>query len=103
MRCGSFATVTPCLSHRVIVCSTSVRKKLDDPRYADWFVKFKGFGGTSYPGGAGKASNGTFHVPTCDWYGTAARPAKCSGFYHDEKQTPEKALSVGGGSAKDCE
>lgn len=33
-------------------------------------------------GGKGKETNGTFHVPICDWYGTADNPPKCSGFYH---------------------
>jgi hypothetical protein len=65
---------------------SSVREKLDDPKYSSWFIKFKGFQtGTTYPGGTqkdstGKATNGTFHVPTCDWFGTADKPAKCSGF-----------------------
>ena len=35
-------------------------------------------------------------MPTCDWYGTAEKPAKCSGFYHDNLQTPEHP---GGGPA----
>ena len=61
---------------------SSVRKKLDDPKYSSWFAKFKGFDDKTYPGGKGKETNGTFHVPTCDWYGTADKPAKCSGFYH---------------------
>jgi hypothetical protein len=68
---------------------TSVREKLDDPKYASWFIKFKGYNSTTYPGGTGKATNGSYHVPTCDWYGTADKPAKCSGFYHDQEQTPE--------------
>ena len=75
---------------------SSVRKKLDDPKYSSWFAKFKGFDDATYPGGAGKATNGTFHVPTCDWYGTADKPAKCSGFYHDQEQTPEHANAKGG-------
>ena len=79
---------------------SSVRKKLDDPKYASWFMKFKGFE-KGYPGGrrkndAGADTNGTFHVPTCDWYGTAAKPPKCSGFYHDQEQTPEHAAPGGG-------
>jgi hypothetical protein len=89
---------------------SSVRVKLDDPDYSSWFIKFKGFSDTPYPGGPknGQAQNGTFHVPNCDWYerkrvaihwgtyllfprcrynnGTAPR---CSGFYHDQEQTPE--------------
>ena len=61
----------------------------DDPKYSSWFAKFTGFDDKTYPGGTqkdsmGKDTNGTFHVPTCDWYGTAAKPAKCSGFYHDQ-------------------
>ena len=61
---------------------TSVRQKLDDPRYSGWFIKFRGFSDVQYPGGQGKAQNGTFHVPTCDWFGNATHPPKCSGFYH---------------------
>ena len=32
---------------------TSVREKLDDPKYASWFIKFKGFTNKPYPGGQG--------------------------------------------------
>jgi len=67
---------------------TSVREKLDDPRFSGWFVKFKGY--------EGPASNGTYHVPACDWFGNATDPPKCSGFYHDQEQTPNHA---GGGKA----
>ena len=74
---------------------SSVREKIDDPKYASWFIKFKGFSDSPYPGGAGKAQNGTFHVPTCDWYDNGTAP-RCSGFYHDQEQTPEHP---GGGSA----
>jgi hypothetical protein len=66
------------------------------------FIKFKSFNRSAvagtYPGGTGKEENGTYHVPTCDWYGTAAKPPKCSGFYHDQKQTPEHG---GGGRNPD--
>lgn len=55
----------------------SVRVKLDDPAYGGWFVRF-----ANYTGG-----NGSYHVPACTF-------EKCSGFYHDQKQTPE----MGGGS-----
>jgi len=80
---------------------SSVRKKLDDPKYSSWFAKFEGFDDKTYPGGTvSKAKNGTYHVPVCDWYGTADKPAKCSGFYHDQEQTPEKA-APGGGSYPD--
>lgn len=55
-----------------------VREKLDDPAYADWFVRFN----SSYHG---RASNNSFHVPTCDWYGDEkSGPPKCSKFYHDQ-------------------
>lgn len=73
---------------------TSVRVKLDDPAYAGWFIKFKGFSDSPYPGGQGKAQNGSFHIPTCDWYDNGTAP-RCSGFYHDQEQTPEHP---GGGS-----
>ena len=73
-----------------------MRKKLDDPRYSSWFVKFKGFSDSPYPGGSGKAQNGSFHVPTCDWYGNSTSPPKCSGFYHDQEQTPEHPTPSGG-------
>jgi hypothetical protein len=66
----------------------SVREKLDDPKYSSWFVKFKGFGNNPWPGGLGKAKNSSFHVPTCDWYDNGTTP-RCSGFYHDQEQTPE--------------
>lgn len=59
----------------------SVRQKLDDPRYASWFIKFKDY--------KGPESNNSYHVPACDWYGTEGSPPKCSGFYHDQDQTPE--------------
>lgn len=55
--------------------------KLDDPRYAGWFVRFKDYKGLQ--------SNNSYHVPACDWYGNATHPPKCSGFYHDQRQTPE--------------
>ena len=60
---------------------SSVREKLDDPKYASWFIKFNGFSNTPYPGGQGEKQNGSFHVPTCDWYNNGTKP-RCSGFYH---------------------
>ena len=59
---------------------SSVREKLDDPQYAGWFVRFKNY--------RGRSSNASYHVPACDWYGNATHPPKCSGFYHDQGQTP---------------
>ena len=64
---------------------SSVRKKLDDPKYASWFIKFKDY--------KGPQSNNSYHVPACDW---APPNPKCSGFYHDQEQTPEHP---GGGPA----
>lgn len=58
-----------------------MRVKLDDPRYSDWFIKFKGFSNTPYPGGQGLSVNGTYHVPVCDFYNNGTAP-RCSGFYH---------------------
>jgi hypothetical protein len=74
---------------------SSVREKLDDPKYSSWFTKFKGFRNTPYPGGLGWEQNGSFHVPTCDWYDNGTKP-RCSGFWHDQKQTPEHS---GGGKS----
>ena len=78
---------------------SSVREKLDDPKYASWFIKFKGFADSPYPGGQSKAVDvlnasfaagdpGAVHVPPCDWYNNGTAP-RCSGFYHDQEQTPE--------------
>jgi hypothetical protein len=58
---------------------TSVRVKLEDPVYSGWFVRFKNY--------TGPGSNGSYHVPACTF-------EKCSGFYHDQEQTPQ----MGGGS-----
>lgn len=70
---------------------SSVRLKLDDPAYASWFIKFDGFSNSPYPGGPtnGQAQNGSYHVPTCDWFNNGTTPPRCSGFYHDQEQTPE--------------
>jgi hypothetical protein len=32
-------------------------------------------------------SPGAVHVPPCDWYNNGTAP-RCSGFYHDQIQTP---------------
>jgi len=87
---------------------SSVREKLDDPKYASWFIKFKGFDNTPYPGGAvAKGSNDSYHVPTCDWYNNGTAP-RCSGFYHDQEQTPEHpgaggAYHVDGACVEQCD
>ena len=56
---------------------TSVREKLDDPRYSGFFVKFKP---------RGSMPNGKWHVPACD---TNYDPPKCSTYYHDQVNTPQ--------------
>ena len=61
---------------------TSVREKLDDPKYQSWFIKFRGFKNEPYPGGQGKAQNTSFHVPTCDFFYDNGTAPRCSGFYH---------------------
>ena len=53
---------------------SSVREKLDDPKYSGWFVKFANY--------SGPQNNGSYNVPACTW-------EKCSGLYHDQSQTPE--------------
>lgn len=49
---------------------SSVRAKLDDPRYSGWFIPFGG---------------GDSHVPAC----AAENHSKCSTLYHDQEQTPQ--------------
>jgi len=76
---------------------SSVREKLDDPKYASWFIKFKDY--------KGPESNNSYHVPACDW---APPNPKCSGFYHDQKQTPEhpgggKPYPVDGACKEQCD
>lgn len=66
---------------------TSVRVKLDDPAYAGWFIKFKDYHGPS--------SNNSYHVPACTY-------EKCSGFYHDQEQTPEYP-SGDGSCSEECD
>ena len=45
-----------------------------DSRYSSWFIKFRGFNDTVYPGGLGKSVNRSFHVPACDWYNNGTQP-----------------------------
>lgn len=67
---------------------SSVRIKLDDPKYKSWFIRFKDY--------KGLASNNSYHVPACDWFGNRTHPPKCSGFYHDQEQTPNHKTPQGG-------
>jgi hypothetical protein len=50
---------------------TSVREKLEDPDYADWFIKFK--------------SEGPWYSSKCD---NNYDPPLCSDFYHSQEQSP---------------
>ena len=52
---------------------SAVRKKLDDPAYSGFFLKFN-------------STSGQPHVPRCD---NRTSPPKCSIFYHDQLQSPE--------------
>ena len=49
---------------------TSVRTKMDDKNYSDWFLDFK--------------PAGPYHVPQCD---DNYSPPKCTNLYHDQEQT----------------
>jgi len=53
----------------------SVRKLLEDPAYASWFLKF----------GPPTVNGSTYHQPPCD---ANYHPPKCSHLYHDQTQTP---------------
>eukprot|EP01047_Picozoa_sp_COSAG01_P051824 COSAG01_NODE_5385_length_4293_cov_19.521221_4_plen_196_part_00 len=69
---GSHLTPRACLC----VCAptdrfSSVRTKLDDPRYSDWFIRFSG--------------KGNYSQPACD---TNWSPPKCSQHWHDQDQSP---------------
>ena len=52
---------------------TSVREKLEDARYAGFFLAFNG------------SAPGAYHVPDC----APEDAAKCSALYHDQEQTPQ--------------
>lgn len=59
---------------------SSVRKLLDDPSYSGFFLRFSGASG---PQPAPPV--GPFHVPPCT---TQNNVTQCSGYYHDQEQTP---------------
>ena len=52
---------------------SSVRKILNDPAFAGFFLRFD------------PTRKGSYHVPNC----AAENASKCSLFYHDQEQTPE--------------
>ena len=84
-----------------------VREKLDDPAYSGWFVRFR-----DYKGAASNHSCATplannpptppdgvrfsDHVPACTF-------EKCSGFYHDQGQTPEYPSGDGSCVSAECD
>lgn len=66
---------------------TSVRKKLEDPAYAGWFLQFK-------PGGS--LPGGKYYVPPCT-------DGKCSSAYHSQDQTPAYPSSGAGSCTEPCD
>jgi len=52
---------------------SSVREKMNDPAFQDWFLTFDAQNKTPY------------HVPPCD---NNYSPPRCSKLYHDQEQTP---------------
>jgi len=65
---------------------TSVRTILDDPAYADWFVKFK--------------KEGPWQAPKCD---NNYSPPKCSDFFHMQEQSPGYPHGDGDCAAPACD
>ena len=72
---------------------STVRAKLEDARYAGFFLAFNG------------SAPGAYHVPDC----AAENASKCSVFYHDQEQTPAVPTPAAphpdgscGGSVCDC-
>jgi hypothetical protein len=68
---------------------SSVREKLADPAYHDWFLPF----GVC-------ARNASCHVPLCD---TNYHPPLCSSLYHDQVQTPGFPHGDGNCAAPACD
>lgn len=59
---------------------TAVRSILDDPAYSGFFLRFSGASGP-----LPAPPPGPFHVPPCT---TQNNATLCSGYYHDQEQTP---------------
>lgn len=72
---------------------STVRRKLSDPAYAGFFLKFDR-----------TKSNSSYHVPQCD---TTFVPPKCTHLYHDLEQTPlsfkNASKDTGGHCNKPCD
>ena len=54
----------------------NTRKTLDDPAYADWYIKFK--------------PEGPYYSSKCD---NNYNPPKCSDYYHNQEQSPGESLT----------
>jgi hypothetical protein len=70
---------------------TLVRKKVTDPAYAPWFMKFSD---------QVIANHSAAHVPVCD---TNYQPPRCSNLYHDQSQTPGFPKGDGNCAAPGCD
>lgn len=68
---------------------TTVREKLDDPAYGEWFMNFSN---------AIIANHSLAHVPVCD-----EATGRCSTFYHDQEQTPGYPHGDGDCAAPGCD
>ena len=64
---------------------TSVRRKLEDPAYSDWFVSFK--------------PKGPWFSKKCD----SAKPGVCSDLYHSQEQSPGYPQGDGNCVAPGCD
>jgi hypothetical protein len=65
---------------------TSVRKTLEDPLYADWYIKFK--------------PQGPYYSKKCD---DNYDPPICSDLYHNQEQSPEYPHGDGDCPAPNCD
>jgi hypothetical protein len=87
------AAATPGTTVWVYRCSvyaypwyTSVRKLLDDPAYAPWFLNFK--------------PEGPWYSPKCD---NNYNPPRCSDYYHMQEQSPGYPHGDGDCAAPGCD
>ena len=68
-----------------------MRKKIVDPAFEGFFLKFKK---------GGSQPNGTWHVPQCT-ESLVGNPPKCTEFYHDTEQTPRNGQHQSQGTVVD--
>ena len=64
----------------------NTRKTLDDPAYADWYIKFK--------------PEGPYYSSKCD---NNYNPPKCSDYYHNQEQSPGYPTGDGNCPAPNCD